>query len=519
MALKWIGNAINVGLYGGYPFYTTQDFFDSFRKDMQRLKSSGFTMIRIGGTDPAYGTAYGSSKTCALIALEEGMEVILGITKVVAVAPLSTSNWATHKQNILNLAQWCQDNGVQICSIGNEEEEHINGTFTVSQIQDNYKSVAVEAQAIAPDVTIIYSATAALNRISEWDAKGITPGTDIDKICFQPYGGNQYDLAGFKTQVTNAYNAFGTDTWITEWNLFYNWGSVTMPEYRKKEETEKRLKIIEESGIERAYYFTYKRDADEFAVQRINNQTRDYFYALVTDRHTLPTREEIVRDEVSYRHLFRDMGKSAVFSGGSGITVPVVPSPSGFNIAFWVLKQTDGNNDKFVDCCDLSGQNGFDIRQGAGSNLKRIALVIKNAGVSVASIFSSKIPTGQFYFVTATYEPNNTKLFINGVLEGSDTSCTMGTPGGILTLGKSSAINLDHIKTLMNTFVFKNGSPWTDAEINKLMYESEIPIGSDVHYSFNDTVEDQTINGNDGTASSITYSDIVPFPAARELMQ
>ena len=73
----------------------------------------------------------------------------------------------------------------------------------------------------------------------------------------------------------------------------------------------------------------------------------------------------------------------------------------------------------------------------------KIHFVINSAQGEVVSDIA--IVTGRWYYITATYQANDMKLYINGVLQGTDTSCAMASNvGSSYYIGKSNTLSADY---------------------------------------------------------------------------
>jgi hypothetical protein len=226
--------------------------FDGYVDD---LLANGFTDIRLDIVSSFNSSALTISKSAVAIAVGKGVNIIWGVCSGDHI--LTSSNWATHRQGILNAAQWAQDNGVYEFQLGNEEERcNDDTTLTDIQLITNLKSVAADVQKIFTRGKISY--TCDNWYIVDW----ITAGKgDIDILAsnvYMGYGSNKTDL--WKTQITNLVNAFGVDgTYLTEFGP----NSSGLDYYSTDEAVQatgvaEMIDYIKASGITRAFYFCYK---------------------------------------------------------------------------------------------------------------------------------------------------------------------------------------------------------------------------------------------------------------------
>jgi hypothetical protein len=143
--------------------------------------------------------------------------------------------------------------------LGNEEEYHVDGTtVTVEQLVINLKSIATEAQTIFTRGKISYSC--AHNYISSWISEG---KGDIDILASNIYkGGEGIYNNTWKTEITNLFNVFGTDsTYLTEFAPSYtSLADYSSDETVQAEAVTEMLEYIKASGITRALFFTLKDD-------------------------------------------------------------------------------------------------------------------------------------------------------------------------------------------------------------------------------------------------------------------
>lgn len=79
------------------------------------------------------------------------------------------------------------------------------------------------------------------------------------------------------------------------------------------------------------------------------------------------------------------------------------------------------NNARIVDWQSSGPVNGFSLVVTTGQP----SFTIANGAGNVAAISASGVETGKWYLLIGTYGVNLAKFFVNGVLQGTDTSCTM----------------------------------------------------------------------------------------------
>ena len=210
--------------------------------------------------------SYTKSKAAVKRAVAKGAKVIWGVSAHSGYNPdytMTSSNWPTYRQAILDAAQWAQDNGVYEFQLGNEEEWYIDGTtLTVEQLITNLKSVATEVQAIFTRGNVSYTLND--SHISNWISAG---KGDIDLLGVHIYQGGTTFNDYWKTEINNLVNAFGSSAYLSEFNLSY-----TSLDYYSEDEAVQAAGItemidyIKDSGMTRAFYFCYNEDSYDLSV-------------------------------------------------------------------------------------------------------------------------------------------------------------------------------------------------------------------------------------------------------------
>jgi len=219
------------------------------------------------------------------------------------------------------------------------------------------------------------------------------------------------------------------------------------------------------------------------------------------------------RSAVSDRLVIRDMGKSGSFNGTSTYcTVPITPSTTAFSVAFWV-NVANGNaaNARILDWQDGGPINGFTFNLGISGSRLSFAPVFGDGTGNVGTFNVYTAVPGDWSHHVLTYEPNNMKWYVNGTLFGTDTSGTMTAAATTLTIGRRAPSAANFFKGLIDGFVFVNGRAMTATEVTTLETSGKHPSDTSCHIRFNDNVNDETVNANNLTATSLTYSTDVPL--------
>jgi hypothetical protein len=247
-----IWSGLGMGLY-----FSQESYIDT-------LLAKGFEELRIDIPDYQNTTWLNNSKAAVIRAVAKGAKVIWGVSSNndnSADYTITTENWPTFRQAILDAAQWAQDNGVYEFQLGNEEENHIDGkTMTVAQIITNLKSVATDVQEIFTNGDISYSC--ARWAIADW----VTAGRgDIDVLASNIYKrtiGNTI----WQTEITALVEGFGVEhTYLSEFSL----NPTSLDTYSTDEAVQaagvtEMIEYIKASGITRALFYAWH--GDEFGV-------------------------------------------------------------------------------------------------------------------------------------------------------------------------------------------------------------------------------------------------------------
>jgi len=275
----------------GMVLFSTSDNVEKlssfFSDQIDDLLANGFNEIRTDAIVPTNAEALAISKSAVAIAVAKGANVIWGVN---CYAPVTASDWVTHRVAVLAAAQWAQDNGVYEFIIGNEEEYKIDGTtLTLEQLIINLKSLATEVKAIFTNGNVTYSFAIGGNWENYWIAAG---KGDIDFLGMNVYmngdGGGYSE--NWKTYLTNMVNAFGVDgTYITE---FSPSGGTPLENYSEDEVVQaaavtEMIDYIKASGIERALFFTYYDDPQPFCIAGFGALKTDGTYRLLWNQALL----------------------------------------------------------------------------------------------------------------------------------------------------------------------------------------------------------------------------------------
>lgn len=259
--LKWSG--LGMGLFST----TDTDVFDGY---VDELLAEEFGFLRVDIPNYQDSTWLARSKAAVIRAIAKGAEVIWGVSSNpggdVSYC-ITTENWPTFRQAILDAAQWAQDNGVYEFQLGNEEEWHVYRYPASITRTSNVATVTfAEDHAFTADnpINIWYGVPTDFNSyggtITVTGAKTFTyPSTGDDGSVSNPSacaisniseGTIQTNLKSVATSAQAIFTrgkisytaGFGAGTWVYDlwdtlglgdidllgWNAYYSWdGTLT----------------------------------------------------------------------------------------------------------------------------------------------------------------------------------------------------------------------------------------------------------------------------------------------------
>lgn len=118
--------------------------------------------------------------------------------------------------------------------------------------------------------------------------------------------------------------------------------------------------------------------------------------------------------------------------------------------------------------------------------------------------------------LNAIYDSTIGAQYLNGVLQTSTAQNFTAPTGQTFTLGRNSAASSSFGRFLMKDFIYKPGTPFTQAEITSLYANGTVPSGVTCNISFDGTATDSSGNGNNATLNGTSYVTSLPsFAKAR----
>ncbi len=288
----WSGIGINYGHQITLGYNTAQ--VDS---DLNFLKAAGVSKLRVAFpiyTDSA--TIINCQDICVR-ALAKGFYVSWGV--VPWPNPITATIWSNFKTYVTGtLGPWAQSVGLSELSMGNEEEEVVDGTtLTAATLRSDTKTVAGTIK--TNGFTGLTSYQSQTGNIAAWNAIGLG---SLDRIGFNCYN----VLSVFSTNVTTLVSNFGANTYVSEF------GAITTgyPDFNNEidwfNDVSARITILQNSGVGSGYFFTYRDGgfgitADTWALVLANESIRTARYAVLGQRRPATTRTTNNRSVISSR--------------------------------------------------------------------------------------------------------------------------------------------------------------------------------------------------------------------------
>jgi hypothetical protein len=187
-------NSVPTGNPGGFCMNALHDnptSASAIMAEIKAVKAAGFNCIRLAYMN--FNNSY--SEQGALDANSLGMYVILGAEW----GTFTQSQFSQYESEAITQFKWCQANGIQQCSLGNEQEYRLSGISSAQWISDA-KQIALAAKAVYGG-TISYETSGDFT--SDWTSGG-TLG-DVNLLGLNLYCGYTCNA----NYLQEAINAFG----------------------------------------------------------------------------------------------------------------------------------------------------------------------------------------------------------------------------------------------------------------------------------------------------------------------
>jgi hypothetical protein len=242
----WLGINYSQARWTGYSKSIIDDDLDYLRQHFNHLRA-----FYPDYNDPAI--AYESTKHVITSAKAKGFTVMWGITA--ANSGFNDSTWENFTARVKIEAGWANANGVDIFCVGNEEENHRGPTASDAIIRDRIRTLAGEVKALYPNLKIAYCI--AQGRQPGWisdNNKGA-----LDHLTLNCYG-DEGNFGLFQNNISSLAAVYGSNTFISEWNIDSTWSEITTDEQTRAEQIALRFDYLKRLGI-RAYFFAYQWNA------------------------------------------------------------------------------------------------------------------------------------------------------------------------------------------------------------------------------------------------------------------
>ena len=242
------------------------------------------------GVDIQNSSQITRQKAQAIYAKSKGMRVIF-LTSAPSVGGTgftSTFSTNTFQPAVLDIAEWCEANGMDELTIANEEELRLG-----SGIADPFALVASHYKPLATAVKAVYSGIVSFcisNGAESW-IFNITPG-DVDRVGFNSYGdlaGSRCSDSSFRGRIARfkANANWGDRLYISEFNCDFNgtrFQTIAANDDGLTREIARKFEFIVDQGIEDIYPFCWKYSSgnDDFSMKKNDGSYRGFLNPLVT---------------------------------------------------------------------------------------------------------------------------------------------------------------------------------------------------------------------------------------------
>lgn len=230
------------------------------------------------------------------------------------------------------------------------------------------------------------------------------------------------------------------------------------------------------------------------------------------------------RVATSRRLMPRNMGKSLATDFSDYMTIPLKPDHvNGFGFAIWVMPRSVYNGARIL-AIQAPSAGGFQIIC-AGTTPSRCDFTVFNSAGGAVTAFSvtgaanlvqTILKSNTWMHIGVRYSPNNVSFYVNGLQIGStDTTAEMGDTGSsLLTFGRHPNVGGTSVRARFDDLMFVNGRMPSENEILNHYYKGQYPSDASCVIEFNDSLVDETGNGNSGTLTgTAVYSTNVPLSA------
>lgn len=225
----------------------------------------------------------------------------------------------------------------------------------------------------------------------------------------------------------------------------------------------------------------------------------------------------MARSAVNNRFLLRDMGQSATFNGTtSKIDVPhstQLNITGSITIGCWVkINRVTGSGFNVFMCKGSNEPYELDYDQA----LNRFRFIIQtNNGFSTRQGTTDTAVLGKWVHIVGVYDNSGTPsnaLYVNGqsISSGTLTGTSLVTNSTALGIGYRSGSN-DRFAPCQIDEPFVYPGAMTAAQIQDIYYKGVYPSGLAFLSYLNTNANDASGNGNNGTATSVTYTADVPI--------
>lgn len=253
---KWSGLEINYGadqLSGNHNL-------SNVAGDLQLMWNLGFRKIRIAGSNYGYTAGVDDTFNTAVLAKAFGFYVMWGVgNNPGGFAPDTDANWPAYIVGVTAAADRAQTAGFDEFIVGNEIEYSETVTHQLTSSVQKIKDLATVVKGHFSGVVSYSVAQSAMDYVGAPGGWIETGKGSLDLLAYNVYG-DSGSFESFKQKITTFYGVFGSNMYISEWNLAASSSQFPTTESDQGIALGQRLDFIISSGVPRAHFFTFRSD-------------------------------------------------------------------------------------------------------------------------------------------------------------------------------------------------------------------------------------------------------------------
>jgi hypothetical protein len=273
----WSGLGMNMGSNLNF---TTAYPTAQVTADLAFLKASGFTSIRVALSDYADAGGITNTQALALAAKAAGFSVTYGVA---CAGTLTSVNMpGAYQTAVYAQAAWAKANGIDEFQVGNEMENHRDGTLTDQQVRTWVRAAATYIKGtVGFTGKVSYAVGQGFsNKSAGWVSD---PGLGgLDYLGINVYGDDFLNSnSNFEYYIDQLLTVYTTaQLYVSEFNIYYTWSVITLSQQEIFDQVGQRFAAIK-SRVLRANFFCWRYASDYFSAKRTDG-TMAPFWPILT---------------------------------------------------------------------------------------------------------------------------------------------------------------------------------------------------------------------------------------------